>query len=135
MSWLSEFITAPRRSQSDRNCEIPPLQREAALWKHLQSRALHGKKFRRQHSIGPYIVDFYCPESRLVIELDGQPHYEFIADPYEAERTAYLQRLGMKILRFENRLIFEALDAVLQAIREELFLQSPETSGNEAPSN
>ena len=101
---------------------------EAALWKHLQRRALNGKKFRRQHSVGPYIVDFYCPECRLVVELDGQPHYEFIADPYEVERTAYLERLGMKILRFENRLIFEALDAVLQTIREELFSPLSETS-------
>jgi very-short-patch-repair endonuclease len=94
---------------------------EAVLWKHLQRRALNGMKFRRQHSVGPYIVDFYCPECRLIVELDGQPHFEFIADPYEVERTAYLEELGMKILRFENRLIFEALDAVLQTIRKDLF--------------
>ena len=93
---------------------------EAALWIHLKGRALNGKKFRRQYSIGPYIVDFYCPECRLVVELDGQPHYEIIADPYEEARTAFLKRLGMKILRFENRLIFEAPDAVLHTIGEEL---------------
>jgi very-short-patch-repair endonuclease len=100
----------PKRREL-RNTATPA---EAALWQ----RSLHGKKFRRQHSIGPYIVDFYCPECRLVVEVDGQPHYELIADEYQLERTAYLERLGMKILRFENRLIFEALDAVLQTIRD-----------------
>ena len=67
------------------------------LWKHLQRRQLEGKKFRRQHSIGPYIVDFYCPECRLIVELDGQPHYEFIADVYEAERTKYFSQFGIKV--------------------------------------
>ena len=64
------------------------------------------------------------------MELDGQPHYEFIADPYEVDRTGYWEGLGMKILRFENRLIFEALDAVLQTIREELFSPSSATSAS-----
>ena len=66
--------------------------------------------------------------------IGRQPHYEFIADDYQLERTAYLQRLGMKILRFENRLIFEALDAVLQTIREGLSATS-ETPANALPSN
>jgi very-short-patch-repair endonuclease len=87
---------------------------EATLWKYLQGRRLEGRKFRRQHSIGPYIVDFYCPECRLVVELDGQPHNELIADLYETERTNYIELLGIKILRFENRLIFEALEPVLE---------------------
>ena len=93
---------------------------EATLWKHLQRRGLSDRKFRRQHSIGPYIVDFYCPECRLVVELDGEPHFEIIADPYEAERTRYLEQLGIRIVRFENRLVFEALEAVLETIREAL---------------
>ena len=93
---------------------------EAVLWKFLQRRQLEGKRFRRQSSIGRYIVDFYCPEHRLVVELDGQPHYEIIADAYEAARTKYLERLGLKIVRFENRLIYEALEAVLETIRQEL---------------
>jgi very-short-patch-repair endonuclease len=78
---------------------------EATLWKHLQRRRIDGRKFRRQHGIGPYIVDFYCPECRLVVELDGQPHYELIADLYEAERTKYFAQLGIK-----NRPIRESTD-------------------------
>jgi very-short-patch-repair endonuclease len=110
------------KRQELRNTATPA---EATLWKHLQGRALGGKKFRRQHGIGPYIVDFYCPECRLVVELDGEPHFEFIADTYEAERAAYLEGLGITVLRFENRIVFESLDAVLKTIREEVERTTP----------
>ncbi len=63
---------------------------EVILWKRLQGSQLDGKKFRRQASIGPYIVDFYCPESRLIVELDGTQHYEEEAVEYDRRRTEYL---------------------------------------------
>ena len=91
---------------------------------HLQKRKLAGKKFRRQHSIGPYIVDFFCPECHLIVELDGAPHYGILGDDYESERTAYVERLGFKIIRFENRIILENLEAVLQTIKHELSKQN-----------
>ena len=69
-----------------------------------------------------------CPECRLVVELDGQPHYALIADTYEAERTKYLEQLGFKIARFENRLICEALESVLETIRQELCPRRPDGS-------
>jgi very-short-patch-repair endonuclease len=106
----------PKRREL-RNTATPA---EATLWKHLQRRTFGGWKFRRQHSIGPYIVDFYCPECRLVVELDGEPHFQLIADLYETERTRSLEGLGIRIVRFENRLVFEALEAVLETIREAL---------------
>ena len=106
---------------------------ETTLWKHLQRRQLEGKNFRRQHGIGPYIVDFYCPECRLIVELDGQPHYEFIADVYEAERTKYFSQFGIKVVRFENRLVFEALEAVLATIRRELLPAQPDQTVVELP--
>src|SRR5690348_415260 len=64
---------------------------ERTLWKHLQRSQLLGKKFRRQASIGRYIVDFYCPECRLIIELDGAAHFSVLKEEYEAERTQYLE--------------------------------------------
>jgi very-short-patch-repair endonuclease len=93
---------------------------EAVLWKHLQRRQILGKKFRRQHSIGRYIVDFYCPESRLIIELDGAAHYSITIDEYEAKRTKYLEGLGLKIIRFENRELQENMEGVLETIRQNL---------------
>src|SRR5262245_39614405 len=73
---------------------------EAILWKNLQGRKLSGKKFRRQFSIGRYIVDFYCPESRLAVELDGAPHFTDKGGEHDVERTAYLQASGVRVLRF-----------------------------------
>ena len=67
---------------------------EAVLWKHLQRSQLLGKLFHRQVSIGRYIVDFYCPECRLIIELDGAAHFSILKEEYEAERTRYLEGLG-----------------------------------------
>jgi len=92
---------------------------EATLWKFLQRSQL-GKKFRRQHGIGRYIVDFCCPECRVIVELDGSPHSSEIVAEYDARRTEDLEKLGFRVLRFENRMVFEHLDSVLAAIRQEL---------------
>ena len=93
---------------------------EAALWTCLRKRQLLGKKFRRQQSIGPYIVDFYCPECRLVVELDGASHFDPAAEDYDVIRTNYIMAQGLKILRFENCHLLDDLEFVLERIREEL---------------
>ena len=90
---------------------------EAVLWKCLQRSQILGRKFRRQFSIGRYIVDFYCAECGLAIELDGQGHFEINADLYEVERTRYLEGCGIRVLRFENEVLFNNMEAVLDAIK------------------
>lgn len=92
---------------------------ESMLWKALQRKQLENRKFRRQHSLGNYIVDFYCPSEKLIVELDGQVHNNFINERYDFQRSKYLERLGLKVLRFENDLIFKQLDMVLEAIKAE----------------
>lgn len=89
---------------------------EATLWKYLKGQQL-GKKFRRQHSVGNYIVDFYCASDRIAIELDGEKHFEEEGMKYDAERTEYLQNLSIKVIRFENAGIFEDVQAVLREIK------------------
>ncbi len=91
---------------------------EARLWKHLQRGQLEGRKFRRQHGIGCYIVDFYCSGECLVIELDGAAHDGEEAWQRDAARTSYLKAQGMRVIRFENREVMENLEGVLAAIRE-----------------
>jgi len=91
---------------------------EAVLWRSLKNRQLLGKKFRRQASIGRYIVDFYCPEARLVIELDGERHFSPTIEEHEAQRTKYLETEGLRIIRFENKELLEDIDAVLETIKE-----------------
>jgi len=92
---------------------------EAQLWENLKEKKLEGRKFRRQHSVGNYILDFYCPSEKLGIELDGEAHNSPSAEEYDSDRTLFLNEFGIKVIRFENKLIFERLDAVLEAITEE----------------
>ncbi|HEY2384328.1 MAG TPA: endonuclease domain-containing protein [Terriglobia bacterium] len=93
---------------------------EAVLWKCLQRRQLLGCKFRRQISIDCYIVDFYCPEKKLVIELDGDAHFSPTVDVYEERRTKFLEAQGLKVIRFENVELKENLDWVLERIKSYL---------------
>ena len=91
---------------------------EAFLWNHLKSKQLDDKKFVKQHSIGNYIVDFYLASDKLIIELDGEVHQDPGSEEYDERRTAYLNRLGFKVIRFENRMVFDNLESVLMGIRE-----------------
>lgn len=89
---------------------------EAKLWSSLKNRQLNERKFIRQHSIENYIVDFYCPAERLIIELDGQVHFNTDAIEYDTRRTQRLNELGFTVVRFENKLVFQNLDGVLSEI-------------------
>jgi very-short-patch-repair endonuclease len=89
---------------------------EAELWKYIKNGQLFGRKFRRQHSIANFILDFYCTSERLAIEIDGQVHYHSTAEYADQERDLALQNLTIKVIRFENNEIFHHLDAVLLQI-------------------
>ncbi len=90
---------------------------EAFLWKHLKGRKLQGRKFRRQHSIGAFIVDFYCPREKLIIELDGECHNNPVAENYDQKRSRYMNNKGCRVIRFENRRVFDDLSDVLSEIQ------------------
>ena len=90
---------------------------ETRLWKYLQGGQLGGRKFRRQHSIGPYVVDFYCPAERLAIEVDGAAHDSEAAWKRDEARTSYLQARYVRVLRFENREVMENPEGVMAAIK------------------
>lgn len=91
---------------------------EASLWKVLKGKQLAGRKFRRQHSVGNYILDFYCPSERLAVELDGQGHYEEEQLVYDRERDLFLEHFGIKVLRFENKWVYENTAGLIQAIQD-----------------
>lgn len=96
---------------------------EAAIWKLLQTQKFKGKKFRRQHSIENYIVDFYCAAEKLIIELDGAVHNTQDAAEADYNRDEYLRQLGYKVLRFENKLVFEHTDWLLEQIVSDFKVQ------------
>ena len=89
---------------------------ERILWGELRNRKLEGFKFRRQHPVSDYIVDFYCHEKRLVVEVDGKVHKRVEAHEYDADRTAELNALGLKVIRFDNVEVTSNLRHVLERI-------------------
>ncbi|MBI4842748.1 MAG: DUF559 domain-containing protein [Nitrospirae bacterium] len=91
---------------------------EAKLWSLIKNSRLKNKKFRRQHSVGPYILDFYCPSEKLCIEMDGAGHFTDGGYEYDTERTEYLRNLNIKVIRFENREIFDNPEGVLEEIKK-----------------
>jgi len=93
---------------------------EKLLWGMLQHSNLGGYKFRRQHSVGAYILDFYCSSEFLAVELDGDSHFTDEAIKYDGERTAYLNALNIKVIRFLNTDVYDNLDAVCERILEEI---------------
>jgi len=98
---------------------------EATLWNALKGSAIKNRKFRRQHSIGNYIVDFYCPSEKLIVELDGGVHSDPMKSQYDNERDAWLQNIGYKIIRFENKLVFNDLPGVLFLIESKFTTPDP----------
>jgi very-short-patch-repair endonuclease len=96
---------------------------EQALWARLRRRQMQGCKFRRQHPLGRYIVDFVCLERKLIVEVDGGQHQEQAG--YDDERSQWLEERGYRVLRFWNNQVLSQPDSVLQAIYNAL---SPPTS-------
>jgi len=92
---------------------------ESRLWTKLRSKQFRALKFRRQHGIGPYIVDFFCPAKSLVVEVDGDVHAERSVQKKDKERERYFQSLGLRVIRYNNDDVLNNLDGVL----EDLLLQ------------
>ena len=99
------------RRKNLRNNSTPA---EAVLWRSLKGRGAGGYKFRRQQSIGPYILDFYCPELRLCIELDGSSHD--LKFDFDQRRSGFLHEQGIRVVRFENNLVRADVDGIVAEI-------------------
>jgi len=92
------------------------------LWTHLKGKALQGLKFRRQHSIKNYVVDFYCPEKKLVIEIDGPTHLARKAKKHDLQRAEILKAYEIDEIRFTNEEIYDNVLVVLEKISEKINL-------------
>ena len=93
---------------------------EVALWQQLKAGRLDGTHWRRQYSIDKYILDFYCPIYKLCIELDGEEHYTMQGDTKDFDRTEFINSIGIDVLRFENKEIWESPEQVLETIKLKL---------------
>ncbi|MFH1392493.1 MAG: DUF559 domain-containing protein [bacterium] len=95
---------------------------ESILWVKLKNKQLN-YKFRRQYSVGPYVLDFYCPKLKLAIEIDDSSHLE--RQEYDQERQEYIGILGIKFLRFTNKDVYDKLGEVVKIIKKKLALTPP----------
>lgn len=93
---------------------------EVILWENLRKRAMNGARFRRQHPIGPYIADFACSASKLVVEVDGATHSTPEELAYDARRTKYLEQQGWAVVRVTNIDVYENIDGVWRTTSAQL---------------
>jgi very-short-patch-repair endonuclease len=119
-----------RRKPLTRNLRQRMTDAETRLWFLLRDRRLMGVKFRRQFPIDPYVVDFYCHELGLIVEVDGGQHLENLKDE---QRTRALEQHGYAVLRFWNDEVLKHQDGVLEKIRETLLGRAPSPAASRRP--
>jgi very-short-patch-repair endonuclease len=103
-------------SPSARRLRKTPTEAEKRLWAQLRAKQLDGHRFRRQHPIGPYVVDFFCPKAKLIVEVDGGQHSE----DGDRERTRWIESHGYRVIRFWNNDVTNNIEGVLLRIIETL---------------
>ncbi len=113
---MTEFFNRREDKDKRRILRRDATPAEQRLWAELRDGQVHGLKFRRQYSVGCYVIDFYCPSAKLAIELDGGCHASAEAQAYDAARQAYLETFGIRVLRFPNADVHCRLERVLGRI-------------------
>ena len=108
--------TTPKMMHRAGELRKEPTPAEARLWAYLRVLREDGVRFRRQHSIGPYITDFCAPRIKLIVEVDGSQHLE--QEEYDAERTVFLEAQGYQVLRFYNRDVMNDISGVMGVIQD-----------------
>jgi len=103
-----------------RSLRVHMTEVEKLLWEKIRGKQLKGYQFYRQKTIGNYIVDFYCPRAKLVIELDGGQHYSSEGEAKDTVRDGYMKGIGLRVLRFSDKEVFENTQGVLERIWEYL---------------
>ena len=108
------YHSPPAVRQRAKELRWPMTPAETALWERLKNKQLHGLKFRRQHPLHHFILDFYCHAHQLVIEIDGSIHQQ--QSDYDEARTEWLTQRDFKVIRFTNEAVLNNIEAVLQTI-------------------
>ena len=115
---LDHRVNIPTQKHLRQQLRNRPTPWEHKLWGHLKGRQLDGFKFRRQQGIENYIVDFYCPAAKLIVELDGAGHLRNSAKKDDAIRQNFLENYGYTVIRFFNTEVDENIECVLDVIEE-----------------
>ncbi len=109
-----------------RELRVQMTESEQLLWEQLRDKKLDGYKFRRQHPIKKFILDFYCHSQKLGIEVDGGIHSNTVQKFYDEDRSYILLEIGIRIIRFSNSEVINDLDKVMEKIRIELSINNPQ---------
>ena len=110
------FHYNPRLKTQARSLRANPTDAELRLWYRLRRKQILGVQFYRQKTIGNYIVDFYAPAAKLVVEVDGAHHFILSQAEYDKQRSEYLEQRGLRVLRFDDRQVLLQIESVAQAI-------------------
>lgn len=117
MNYLrNDHALKQRRRELRRN----QTEAEKAFWAHVRNGRFHGMKFFRQYSVGPYILDFYCPAIKLAVELDGGQHNQDENRVYDTARSEFLRTHGIEVLRFWNHDVLLDVQSVLARVEEKV---------------
>jgi very-short-patch-repair endonuclease len=116
---MTQYFNRSSEKDNRRQLRHSMPKAEVLLWQRLRGRQLLGCKFRRQYSVGPYVLDFYCSELRLGIELDGDSHFQPGALEYDQKRDQFVATFGIRILHFLNTDVYENIDGILESIADE----------------
>ena len=114
---MGDYYNRKEQEQNRKQLRNESTAAEAVLWTRLKGSQLEGRKFRRQHSIESYILDFYCASEKLAIELDGHAHFTIDGSRHDDDREKVLKQFGIKVLRYENKLIYNSIESVLEDIK------------------
>lgn len=133
---MSRIFTLSQLKPIRRKLRQQSTRAETALWNYLQARRFFGHKFRRQHSIGRYVADFFCAELLLVIEVDGDSHLDPDHIEYDRRRQAWIEAQGIRVARFTDGQVLEETQEVLKQlhkITESLSSSHPSSSRRAQP--
>lgn len=114
----NELHNRPQLKEHRRNLRNEPTHAEKEMWNGLRKKRTEGYKFRRQHSIGPFIADFYSPSLKLVVEVDGATHEDPKQRAYDAKRTEYFRQHGIDEIRFTDGEVLFSVDLCMEKIAE-----------------
>jgi very-short-patch-repair endonuclease len=117
---VTEFFNSPTEKQRRRELRANMPASELLQWSRLKGKQLENCKFRRQFSVGQFVIDFYSPEIKLAIEIDGDSHFEPGAEENDKIRQAFLESAGIRVIHFQNNDIWQDMDWVLEELAREI---------------
>jgi very-short-patch-repair endonuclease len=113
---MTRFYNRSSEKPKRRDLRKKMSRAEVLLWSRLRDREINNLKFRRQYSVGPYILDFYCPEAKLAVEVDGDTHFGNGAEVRDAHRQRFVEWFGFRFVRCTNGEVLDRMEGVLEEI-------------------